>query len=47
MGGWNVKAFIRKFRKLFELTPEQLKYAEEQLKTIFGLNETTMKKSKK
>jgi len=32
-----VKNFIRKLKKLLELTPEQLKYAEKELKTIFSL----------
>ena len=37
-GGWKVKKFVKKLKKLFELTPEQVKYAEMQLKTVFGLN---------
>ena len=32
-----MKNFIRKLKKLLELTPEQLKYAEKELKTIFSL----------
>jgi hypothetical protein len=38
-----VRDFIKKLKKPFELTPEQLKYAEEELKTIFNLKNRTRK----
>ena len=32
-----MRSFIKQLKKLFELTPEQLKYAEAELKTIFHM----------
>ena len=39
-----MKDFIRKVKKPFEWTPEQLRYAETELKTIFGLKNGTKKR---